>query len=314
MFGYMQKKKADQIEKRDNITGIPVQMKAYAENLYGSSLDNVRVHYHSEKPSQFNALGYTQGTNVYLGPGQEKHLMHELCHVIQQKKGIVKPTSIEGGHAINDSRILEKEAESLEKQYEKEAPMQMLRNMAEQGSETMGQPGLNSQYFGRYQVVARFTLKDSGGNVLSEDSVWGYKASFRNTKRNGTTLDLTSRSGTVYPRLDTNFEEEDSDGGDHAEDAICDYIESIDFANYLAKLEGKPKYIQLQGATLEIILSASPCKRCQDRLKETAKTYGLKLNVTGARVYGGKKGGGAGNTQGYSIASTKDEKNKLLQF
>lgn len=107
---------------RDKSTGIPVHMKHYIENQTGLSYDDVRIHYNSSRPSQFKALGYAQGNNVFLQQGQEKHLMHELCHVAQQKKGLVKPTSYIGKYAINDNIELEKEAELCEEQYRSEFP------------------------------------------------------------------------------------------------------------------------------------------------------------------------------------------------
>lgn len=99
------------IQKNQNITGIPNYLKYIIEQLSGFSLDDVRVHYHSSKPAQLNALAYTQGNQIYIAAGQEKYLIHELIHVIQQKQGIVKPTKIINGIAINDDTILEKEAQ-----------------------------------------------------------------------------------------------------------------------------------------------------------------------------------------------------------
>lgn len=79
---------------KPNTTGIPSHLKEEFEKKSGFSFDNVRVYYHSEKPAQLDALAYTQGNSVYVGPGQEHHLKHELGHVVQQKQGIVKPTTI----------------------------------------------------------------------------------------------------------------------------------------------------------------------------------------------------------------------------
>ncbi|MDR1679408.1 MAG: DUF4157 domain-containing protein, partial [Prevotellaceae bacterium] len=75
-----------------NETGIPDTMKANFENFSGFSFDDVRVHYNSPKPAQLQALAYTQGNQVHIAPGQEKHLGHELGHVVQQKQGRVQPT------------------------------------------------------------------------------------------------------------------------------------------------------------------------------------------------------------------------------
>ncbi|NEO42929.1 MAG: DUF4157 domain-containing protein [Moorea sp. SIO4A3] len=101
------------LEKRENHTGLPNQLKAGIENLSGYSLDDVRVHYNSSKPAQLNALAYTQGTEIHVAPGQQKHLPHEAWHVVQQKQGRVKPTMEMNGVKINDQASLEKEAEKM---------------------------------------------------------------------------------------------------------------------------------------------------------------------------------------------------------
>ena len=55
-------------------------------------MDDVKVHYNSDKPTKLGAHAYAQGTDIHLGKGQEKHLPHEAWHVVQQKEGRVKPT------------------------------------------------------------------------------------------------------------------------------------------------------------------------------------------------------------------------------
>ena len=45
-------------------------------------MDDVNVHYNSNKPAQLQAHAYAQGTDIHLGPGQEKHLPHEAWHVV----------------------------------------------------------------------------------------------------------------------------------------------------------------------------------------------------------------------------------------
>ena len=94
-----------------NLTGIPTQMKLDFERRSGLSFDDVRVHYNSDKPRKIGALAYTQIPQVHIGPGQERHLRHELGHVVQQKRGIVRPTGIEHGMAVNRSPELEHSAD-----------------------------------------------------------------------------------------------------------------------------------------------------------------------------------------------------------
>jgi hypothetical protein len=93
-----------------NQTGLPDKLKAGLESLSGLAMDDVKVHFNSAKPAQLEALAYTQGTNIHLGPGQERHLPHEAWHVVQQKQGRVQPTRQAKGVAINDDRALEQEA------------------------------------------------------------------------------------------------------------------------------------------------------------------------------------------------------------
>lgn len=100
-------------EKRPvpNSTGIPTAMKRRFETASGLSLDDVRIHYHSEKPGRIGALAYTQGTQVHIAPGQERHLPHELGHVVQQKQGLVRPTIRLGGMPANLNPALERSAQ-----------------------------------------------------------------------------------------------------------------------------------------------------------------------------------------------------------
>jgi hypothetical protein len=99
--------------KAEDKTGLPANLKAGIERLSGMAMDDVRVHYNSSAPARVQALAYTQGTNIHLGPNQERHLPHEAWHVVQQKQGRVKPTLQAKGVAINDDQALEREAGEL---------------------------------------------------------------------------------------------------------------------------------------------------------------------------------------------------------
>lgn len=99
----IQKAEERQRRQQPNLTGIPTQMKLDFEQRSGLSFDDVRVHYNSDKPKRIGALAYTQIPQVHIGPGQERHLRHELGHVVQQKQGIVRPTTWINGLPVNDS-------------------------------------------------------------------------------------------------------------------------------------------------------------------------------------------------------------------
>ncbi|WP_235585945.1 DUF4157 domain-containing protein [Shewanella frigidimarina] len=96
-----------------NNTGLPANLKSGMESLSGMSLDHVNVHYNSSKPASVQAHAYAQGSDIHLASGQEKHLPHELGHVVQQAQGRVKPTTSVSGMAVNDNPSLESEADSL---------------------------------------------------------------------------------------------------------------------------------------------------------------------------------------------------------
>lgn len=107
---------ADQaiVQRQANTTGMPDDLKSGIENLSGYSMNDVKVHYNSDKPAQLNAHAYAQGTQIHIASGQEKHLPHEAWHVVQQKQGRVKPTmQLRGKVAINDDAGLEREADVM---------------------------------------------------------------------------------------------------------------------------------------------------------------------------------------------------------
>lgn len=107
----MQHETKTEKDQKPNQTGIPSYMKQDFEARSGLSYDDVRIHYSSPKPAEMGALAYTQGTQVYIGPGQERHLPHELVHVAQQKRGEVRPTGRLGGVSVNDDPELERQAD-----------------------------------------------------------------------------------------------------------------------------------------------------------------------------------------------------------
>jgi Domain of unknown function (DUF4157) len=106
--------KFEPIQPKKNTTGLPDSLKSGVENLSGISMDDVQVHYNSDKPSQLQAHAYAQGTDIHIAPGQEKHLPHEAWHVVQQKQGRVQPTmQMMGKVNVNDDAGLEMEADVM---------------------------------------------------------------------------------------------------------------------------------------------------------------------------------------------------------
>ncbi len=97
----------------ENKTGLPNSLKTGLENLQGMDLSDVQVHQNNKAPAQLNAMAYTQGTDIHVAPGQDKHLPHEAWHVVQQMQGRVKPTTELNGMAVNDNVGLENEADLM---------------------------------------------------------------------------------------------------------------------------------------------------------------------------------------------------------
>ncbi len=91
-------------------SGLPPHLKDGLEQLSGYAMDDVKVHYNSTEPAQFHADAMAKGADIFLGPGQEKHLSHEAWHVVQQKQNRVNASFQFKGLSLNDNETLEKEA------------------------------------------------------------------------------------------------------------------------------------------------------------------------------------------------------------
>lgn len=114
----LQKAEKEHIGPIPNHTNIPTPIKTDFEKRSGLSFDDVRVHFNSDKPAKIGALAYTQGNQVYIGPGQERHLRHELGHVYQQKTQTILPTAIIKGVPVNKDPKYERQCEqSLHANY-----------------------------------------------------------------------------------------------------------------------------------------------------------------------------------------------------
>ena len=109
----LMQRKFETPEQKRNETGMSDNLKAGIEDLSGFAMDDVRVHYNSPEPATVQALAYTQGTDIYVAPGQEQHLPHEAWHVAQQMAGRVEPTTEVSGLPVNDCIELEHEADVM---------------------------------------------------------------------------------------------------------------------------------------------------------------------------------------------------------
>ena len=100
--------------KKITKTGLPENLKSGVESLSGVSMQDVKVHFNLEKPVQLNAQAFLQGSDIIIASGEEKHLPHEVWHVVQQSQGRVQPTNhLEQDININNAPDLEKEADEM---------------------------------------------------------------------------------------------------------------------------------------------------------------------------------------------------------
>jgi len=74
-----------------NASGLPDTLKSGMEALSGLDLSYVQVHRNSHAASKVGARAFSQGAHIYVAPGGEKLIAHELTHVVQQRQGNVKP-------------------------------------------------------------------------------------------------------------------------------------------------------------------------------------------------------------------------------
>ena len=155
------KNKPAVIQKKENKTGLPDKLKSGVENLSGLAMDDVKVHYNSDKPAQVQAHAYAQGTDIHLASGQEKHLPHEAWHVVQQKQGRVKPSiQLKAGVNINDDKSLEKEADIMGKKA-------IQRKYITPSSALLKTTNNNTYQLNRVSTAAEYGLKGAAvGAVL----------------------------------------------------------------------------------------------------------------------------------------------------
>lgn len=142
---------------KSNHTSPPDNLKSGIESLSGMSMDNVKVHYGSNKPAQLDAKAYAQGTDIRVAPGQEQHLPHEAWHVVQQAQGRARSTiQRRDGALINDDAGLEREADVMagatmtaqaKLEDGKSIASDSMRSMASQGCGVVAQLLMNQAAF-----------------------------------------------------------------------------------------------------------------------------------------------------------------------
>ena len=88
-------------EMPEKITAIPAYLKSQAERKSGCDLSNVKVHYNSTKPADYQAVGIAQKNTIHLAPFHENKIKHEVVHIVQQKQNTF-PVCQQRGSVVSD--------------------------------------------------------------------------------------------------------------------------------------------------------------------------------------------------------------------
>ncbi len=156
--------------RSENQTGLPDGVKAGVERLSGHSLDDVRVRYNSPRPFRLGAFACTEGSNIDVGPGQEKHVAHETWHVIQQLQGRVRPTVQARGISLNVDDQLEREADEMGAKASLIGRARETMDNHEGGREIPApdaHPGEPASQVTQLKTNLRFSGRVDGGNIIT---------------------------------------------------------------------------------------------------------------------------------------------------
>ncbi len=119
--------------KQDKNPYLPEKLHTNLEQSFGFDFSKVQILRNSKKAEELKARAYTQGEQIRFAPGEfnpntesgRNLIGHEFTHIVQQRSGLVQPTSILGkGLAVNNDPILEREADQLGAQAVKGMPIQ----------------------------------------------------------------------------------------------------------------------------------------------------------------------------------------------
>lgn len=97
--------------KKEQVRALPAALQKEAEKASGISMKQVSIHYNSELPEQHQAHALTFGNDIYIHDLSQRHLHHELGHVLQQHALSIPATSYENGMAVNSSSFYENSAD-----------------------------------------------------------------------------------------------------------------------------------------------------------------------------------------------------------
>ena len=173
---------------------LPGDLQSKMESAFRTDFSKVSIHKESRKALNLNALAFTQGENVHFAPGQfnpgsetgRNLIGHEFTHVMQQRSGAVKPTTVLGkGLALNDSQGLENEADNLgrmavqgETVGKYQSPSLGIRYSMRSSTQMKGnvmQLAKKTSHYGDFTDESYTTLKDSSGKEIGAEIYLKFK-------------------------------------------------------------------------------------------------------------------------------------------
>jgi hypothetical protein len=193
-------------QSEENTTGLPDALKVNLESKYGMSLDHIKVHYNASKPAKLEAHAYAKFPNIYIAPGQEKHLPEEATHMVQQMQGRVKPTEEVNGTPVNDNASLEKEAvqegQKASGGVQKNKGKDLVQNKGQQGVVQRAKIEKESHY-GTFSVDDAKYKFDAGETALDANITFEPGDNTDATKIGLTQVCKAQRTGKNFP-IDPN--------------------------------------------------------------------------------------------------------------
>lgn len=266
---------------KENKTDIPDKIIKEAEKRSGVSLSDIRVYYDSPEPDKYGALAYTQGNVIHIASGEERHIGHEVWHVVQQKQNRLKEEdSVNyGGVKANFNLELEREAEEFDRLWEKSALQGESVQYLLDGSRKVTNPNSNGKTHKYLNPVMNNLAPPQ--NYFRSTLLWA--------NING--MDLR---------------EAWSGNGEHAEERLVAFLTDIE--GKISRREEpsnddeKQIYNHLLNAqqrNLSIFISSSPCSSvagtrrdgkegCLEKLNVLVTTYGYSISIQAHSWYRGK--------------------------
>lgn len=158
------------VVQRKQHEDIPEDLRANIEGFFNQDFFDVAIQKNSQEAVGLHARAFARGNSIHFAPGefnpqteQGKNLIgHEFAHVAQQRRGVVRPTSVLAkGLAVNDDSRLESEADQLGKLAVSGASMPLHLPSMAGAEDNMGRTSANSSVVQRVE----YTGQDHGSSV-----------------------------------------------------------------------------------------------------------------------------------------------------